>query len=902
MALSATDLMEPSGGWHRGSGTITYSFIGKTLPPYYDKIDTDGDGTDDAYEIDEFDIPFTEDGSMSLSQRGMIELAVKAWNEVANVNLVQGNADDGSGGTHGTPVTGGGSLAGGLGGESGYGEILVPRNDDGYMNVDISAVFEGGLDFFGTESDGTDVFVNTNGNITFGSGLSTFTPSSISNQLTPLIAAFWGDVDTRIDDDEDTPDSGPIYVDIDADRDIVTFTWASVGYFSVHADSTNSFQIQLYDRGSGDFDIVFRYGSIGWTTGDASGGEGGLGGTPAYAGYTAGDSASFYELPQSANEGAMLGLPGAVGNTGTAGMWVFEVRGGDILGDIAIGTLDMTTTTAGTPSDTAGFSWLPDSASLGTPDHKGDVWINSTETVHELGHSDWYTFLHEMGHALGLQHPGGGDGYGLDASQTVMSYYAHPSVSGLAEADQPWPITPMVLDIAELQAAYGANTSTRHSNTVYFGDATEDVTGERAYQYGAADMKLHGRTVIMTIWDGGGIDLIDASDITKAAVIDLRPGEYSTIGDTPRNVAMAKAVTVDGEVVNLIENVYGTALDDIVFGNQAGNDLRPGLGSDWVEAGDGDDTVMGGAGNDSLKGDGDKDSLIGEAGNDTLKGGTGNDTISGGEGNDKIAGNGQDDSLLGDAGHDKILGGSGADTIDGGEGNDKIRGDGGKDSLLGSAGNDTLLGDDGADELNGGEGNDKLLGGAKNDLLQGGDGVDTIAGNKGNDTLWGNDGDDLMRGDDGKDSLGGGAGNDTVLGAAGADTVYGGEGRDELSGGGRKDVLYGGSGRDKISGNKGDDILDGGTGNDKLRGDSGSDRFVFEGSFGKDRVYGFEVGRAGEAIDLSAVASITDFTDLRTHHMSVFRDAHVLIDAGGDNKVLLIGIDIDALSASDFVF
>ncbi len=97
-----------------------------------------------------------------------------------------------------------------------------------------------------------------------------------------------------------------VYYSLDSVNHVVTITWDDVGYFSQHDNLANAFQLQLIGLGNGDFDIVFRYEAVNWTTGDSSGGSGGLGGTPARAGYSAGDGnpSHYFELPglrQSAN-------------------------------------------------------------------------------------------------------------------------------------------------------------------------------------------------------------------------------------------------------------------------------------------------------------------------------------------------------------------------------------------------------------------------------------------------------------------------------------------------------------------------------------------------------------------------------------------------------------------------
>ncbi|WP_353401850.1 nidogen-like domain-containing protein [Pseudophaeobacter arcticus] len=679
-------LVSGTEGWHDGSGTITYSFLGTDLPNYYREVDTDGDGTNDAWNAGSANIPFGNDFSMTVEQRAMTSQAIEAWNEVANVNLQPGTiARGGTDGGTGDPVTGDGTLveAGGT---------ALPVNDDGYSLVDMSAVFEEGLNFFGAEYDASQIFVNTNGNITFGSGLSQYTPSGISAGTTPLIAAFWADVDTRAGE--------PIYVDVDAEADVVTITWENVGFYNQHAEPSNSFQMQLFDRGGGDFDIVFRYEDINWSNGDASNSgdtlDGtGLGGVPARAGFSAGNGADFFELPQSGIESEITNLENITGNTGVEGLWVFEVREGAVVGDIAFGSTEFDS------AHLYGFvSDFPNPNHLGDrPSRAGDMWINRSNDSQFVpgvgdsggpifGHTSWNTYLHEMGHALGLRHPNESPGDPDTNSQyTVMSYVPHPAEDGEALIDQAFSLTPMLWDIQALQELYGANTTTRATDTVYFGDgnpAPDAADGpELEYQYATNEandlgMQVLGedgvyRDVILTIWDAGGHDLIDASDLSTGSRIDLRNGNFSSIGEIDNNIAIAATVRDEsGQVLNYVEDAWGGSGRDRLIGNN---------GANLLDGNGGRDRLYGNGGRDRLEGDGGNDRLFGGNGNDRLLGGTHHDRLNGGNGNDRLFGNNGRDQLNGGNGNDRLYGGRGDDTFVFSRGNDRAFGFGEGDLL-----------------------------------------------------------------------------------------------------------------------------------------------------------------------------------------------------------------------------
>lgn len=225
--------------------------------------------------------------------------------------------------------------------------------------------------------------------------------------------------------------------------------------------------------------------------------------------------------------------------------------------------------------------------------------------------------LHELGHALGLEHPF--EGTVLDPAYdsnhfTVMSYASDPESGADNNAM-------MVYDILALQDIWGAAAHNTGNNT-YTGPRTD-----------TAD----------TIWDTGGTDTFDASARAGGVRLDLRAGAFSTFGSY-EDVAIALGVT--------IENAFGGAGDDRLIGNAAGNVLRGNGGGDLLKGKSGADVLKGGNG---------RDKLLGGSGGDRLKGGAGHDSLIGGKGGDLIDGGSGNDKLWGDGGADVFVFGDGAD-------------------------------------------------------------------------------------------------------------------------------------------------------------------------------------------------------------------------------------------------
>lgn len=297
----------------------------------------------------------------------------------------------------------------------------------------------------------------------------------------------------------------------------------------------------------------------------------------------------------------------------------------------------------------------------------GDIFvaspeINWTNTWLSFGGYGNTTLIHELGHAIGLSHPGAYNGsgattyvdqaeYAQDSNQyTLMSYWGDEETSNqpFAGGTVDWstgfynyPHTPMVHDILAVQAAYGADTTTRTEDTVYGWNST---AGNSVYDFSV------NLFPILTIYDAGGNDTIDMSGANASVYINLNDGEFSsgasavpsedfinsrrqqmrdagltTLGDVaPGTSAFWQGLTtgaheaflafetgVSGLLVTshdnlaiaygtVIENAVGSSERDYLLGNEANNVLTGNAGDDVIDGGIGADTYNGGAGADTF--------------------------------------------------------------------------------------------------------------------------------------------------------------------------------------------------------------------------------------------------------------------------------------------------------------
>ncbi|WP_150604369.1 M10 family metallopeptidase, partial [Pseudomonas fluorescens] len=369
----------------------------------------------------------------------------------------------------------------------------------------------------------------------------------------------------------------------------------------------------------------------------------------------------------------------------------------------------------------------------------GDVWIGpqTNDPSPVKGSYDYLTFVHEIGHALGLKHPfeASNDNRTIlapaldDVRYTVMSYNDSYSYQ---------PTSPMQLDILAIQKLYGANTQWQSGNNFY---------------NWAPD-----QSVFETIWDAGGVDVIDASNQLQAVRINLNEGAFSQIGkafvktDTMTSFNEGLAIAYGTK----IENAYGSAFNDTLIGNDLSNLLNGMAGAD---------TMTGGAGNDIYVVDNIGDVVIETnsapweidsvyASIDyTLTNNVENLTLQG-SANLNGTGNTLNNQIFGNSGNNILDGGFGADILAGGTGNDTYIVDHAGDVIFetstlaseidtvmasvsyvlsANVENITLTGS-GSTFAVGNSQNNLLTGNDGNNILDGGAGIDTMIGGKGNDT------------------------------------------------------------------------------------------------------------------------------------------------------------------------
>ncbi|VAW02342.1 Alkaline phosphatase [hydrothermal vent metagenome] len=387
--------------------------------------------------------------------------------------------------------------------------------------------------------------------------------------------------------------------------------------------------------------------------------------------------------------------------------------------------------------------------------------------------------------------------------------------------------------------------------------------------------KLVGGAGADVLIGGTGTDSADYSDVAAAVFVDLQFASLNT-------------GAAAGDSFDSIENLTGSAFDDILHGDAVANLLEGQNGNDALFGRAGSDTLTGGAGNDTLNGGAGADALIGGAGIDTADytGSVGSLRV------DLLFSQINTNIAAGDTydGIENLIGSQGFDNLRGTFGDNLIQGMANVDYIFGRRGNDTLDGGIGDDVLFGGVGQDVLIGGANRDRAQYSESLTAVVldlmdasrntGEAAGDTY------------NSIEDLAGGQFADNISGDMGANRLFGREGADTLIGRAGNDTLNGGANSDR---------LEGGLGDDNLRGGQNADTFVFDA--GNDLIEDFSFAQ-GDIIEIdgamiTAVAGLTGQQVVDAFASVV--GGQVVFDFGGDTLTIQSLADTAGLGVDIFV-
>ena len=279
-----------------------------------------------------------------------------------------------------------------------------------------------------------------------------------------------------------------------------------------------------------------------------------------------------------------------------------------------------------------GYAYTPNSAGTDVASvYMANDGYPQASTDWSEGSQAWAALVHEVGHALGLKHPGaynagGGKTPGPylpkaeDNTRYSLMSYNNPADSMVAvSTDKGGGI--YSLSLHNVQASSYEMVAVQALQYMYGKSTTAAETDAQTYAF--ADSDADKGEFLKTISNSNGQSMIDASGESKSNVIDLRAGNFSSIGlrnpyaalGTPFNTAAKWAKSVHSTakptytgannlaiaVGSHIDNAKGgSAADTIVGNNDATNTIDAGGGNDTIYLGKANSTVEGGSGTDTV--------------------------------------------------------------------------------------------------------------------------------------------------------------------------------------------------------------------------------------------------------------------------------------------------------------
>jgi Ca2+-binding RTX toxin-like protein len=146
-------------------------------------------------------------------------------------------------------------------------------------------------------------------------------------------------------------------------------------------------------------------------------------------------------------------------------------------------------------------------------------------------------------------------------------------------------------------------------------DALDGGEGNDALTGGTGDDVLHGGAGNDQLWGNAGDDILaggpGADALAGGAGIDTADYSTSSAGVTVNLLTgTGHGGDAEGDALNSIENLIGSATIDLLTGNSGDNHISGGSGNDVLDGGTGNDTLTGGPGADILIGGAGADNFV----------------------------------------------------------------------------------------------------------------------------------------------------------------------------------------------------------------------------------------------------------------------------------------------------